>query len=63
MQRVRELAAACPDADTALTCRTVEVSIMHSNPRPCVDTHLSEPRTGVFVYPAGKQRLGSRLSN
>jgi hypothetical protein len=30
MRRVRELAAACPNADTALMCRIVEVStIMH----------------------------------
>jgi hypothetical protein len=29
MRRVRELAAACPDADTTLACRAIEVSIMH----------------------------------
>jgi hypothetical protein len=61
MQRVRELAAACPDADTTLACRTIEVS---TTPHWCVHTDLSELRaSGVSAYPTGKQSPGSRLSN
>jgi hypothetical protein len=29
MRRIRKLADACPDADTTLACRVIEVRIMH----------------------------------
>jgi hypothetical protein len=53
MRRVRELAAAYPNADTTLACRVVEVSAVHS--LSCVFIDLSGHRTlGVYAYSAGK---------
>jgi len=33
MRRIRDLAAACPDADTSLACRVMEVRMIPSSPR------------------------------
>src|SRR5260221_539636 len=63
MRRVRQLATAYPNSDTALACRIVEASIMHSAwVRPSTDISVLRA-SGVSTCPTGKQCLGSCLSN